>query len=111
MALRRLVLVNVRVSDTRGCASNAVAVPVEQLLPAAVGFGRMLVSISPDAFVDPIESLPADNESVTKGVPSARQNASVSSASTLLHAGQRFILDSGGSTPLFINRTIEGNLS
>src|SRR5215831_2257079 len=91
IALRLLILANLRVPAKAGCASNTV---VEPLMRASVVCGRMLVSISPDVFGDSragVESLLADKESVTRGVPSARQKASVSSGSTRLQAGQRFI--------------------
>src|SRR5262245_13741764 len=62
-------------------------------MPASVECGRMLVSISLDglAATNPRFDSLADKESLTRGVPSARQKPSVSSFSTRLHEGQRFI--------------------
>src|SRR5262245_1362902 len=94
MALRCFRLANLRVSDKTGCASSTVIVPVSRLIPASVEYERMLVSISLDAIAEPdaiLESVLADEESLTRAVPSARQKASASSGSTRLHEGQRFI--------------------
>src|SRR5215510_2932825 len=93
MVVRRFVLANLGVCAKAGCASNTLVAPVERLMPPSAECGRMLVSISLDALVEPsavLESLLTDDESVTRGVPSARQKASVSSPSTRSHAGQRF---------------------
>src|SRR5437588_12502350 len=55
--------------------------------------GRMLVSVSVAPGVEPNLTVPASElESLTKAVPSTRQNTSASSFSTRLHSGQRFIL-------------------
>src|SRR5215472_5961808 len=94
VALRRFVLVSVRVRAAAGGASNTVVSPVERLIPASVVFGRMLVSISLEGLANAkagLDSLLADKEPVTSGVPSARQKASVSSVSVRWQAGQRFI--------------------
>ena len=54
--------------------------------------GRMLVSVSVAPGVEPNLTVPASElESLTKAVPSTRQNTSASSFSTRLHSGQRFI--------------------
>ena len=54
----------------------------------------MLVSISldDDATVEAASISPLADESLIRAVPSARQNASVSSDSIRLHRGQRFML-------------------
>ncbi len=74
-------------------AGRTVVGAVAQFMAAPVVCGRMLVSIS--VAVDPSfavpASLPSNEESLTSAVPSARQNTSVSSVSTRLHWGQRFI--------------------
>jgi len=55
----------------------------------------MLVSVSLDTGAEPNFTVPISAltgpESLIKAVPSARQKASVSSASTRLHAGQVFM--------------------
>src|SRR5438132_974521 len=88
------------------CAGSTVVAALARASPALVVWGRMLVSIlvAADAELSCAvpASLPSDDESRTSAVPSARQNASVSSFSTRLHAGQRFIFwneppRSGGS--------------
>src|SRR5439155_18857799 len=65
----------------------------------------MLVSISLETAPEPNFAVPASAltgpESLIKAVPSARQKASVSSVSTRLHWGQRFIF---GVWRLFIVR-------
>jgi len=77
------------------CAGSTVVAALARASPALVVWGRMLVSIlvAADAELSCAvpASLPSDDESRTSAVPSARQNASVSSFSTRLHAGQRFI--------------------
>src|SRR5262249_2206702 len=97
MALRCFTPANLRVRATPGCSLNTVVAPVARLMPASVECGRMLVSISLDAIAEPdaiLESVLADEESLTRAVPSARQKTSVSSGSIRLHEGQRFILRS-----------------
>jgi hypothetical protein len=85
-------LANFCVPAKAGCASNIAVPRVARLMPASVECGRMLVSISLDAFADPTPVLTrSDKESLTRAVPSARQKPSVSSVSTRLHEGQRFI--------------------
>src|SRR5436190_13719414 len=82
-----------RVAGDTGVVRRLVG-PVLRLMPAFVMLGRRLVSTSaamePEASRAVPISLPEDDESFTRAVPSARQNASVSSFSTRLHAGHRF---------------------
>src|SRR5437867_1217807 len=87
IALRLMVVDRLGVGSKAGCASNVVVAPIERAMPASVECGRRLVSIS----LEVVEALMPADESVTRGVPSARQKASVSSLSTRLHVGQRFI--------------------
>src|SRR2546425_367264 len=92
---RRFGFVSSRVVLGAGCAGSTVVGAVGRLMLASVLCSRTLVSISLDTepelnFAVPASAL-TELESVTRGVPSARQNASASSVSTLLHAGQRFI--------------------
>src|SRR5262245_403573 len=111
MALRRFVLVSLRVRAKPGCASNTVVVPVARLMPASVECGRMLVSISLGAFADPslrFDSL-ADKESLTRAVPSARQKTSVSSGSTRLHEGHRFISFGASCQPCGVKIKVHAN--
>ncbi|MGI9064862.1 MAG: hypothetical protein ACR2HX_00425 [Pyrinomonadaceae bacterium] len=78
-----------------GCASNTVVALVERVMLGSVECGRMLVSISLDAVADSnagLEPVLTDKESLIRAVPSTRQKASVSSTSTRLHFGQRFML-------------------
>src|SRR5215831_14838094 len=95
-AWRRFALVNLRVYAEVCCASNAVVASLARPRPASVEFGRMLVSISLDALGDrsaaPLDAPLVGEESVISAVPSRRQNASLSSVSTRLHEGQRFIV-------------------
>src|SRR2546421_3111408 len=61
---------------------------------ASLVCGRVTVSDSvavEPSFAVPA-SLPSDDDSLTRRVPSSRQNTSASSVSTRLHEGQRFIL-------------------
>lgn len=93
IAFRRFGLVNFRVfAEVPGGGSTVV----DRLLSASViNRGKILVSISlaPGAELSLTVSAStlAEPESLTKGVPSARQNVSTSSGSKRLHAGQRFI--------------------
>ena len=87
----------IHVSSARGLPQVAATLATKKYLILAVAFMAVsffafmtLVQIAPLSFAVPA-SLPSGNESLTSAVPSARQNASVSSASTRLHWGQRFI--------------------
>ena len=79
MALRRLPLANLRVGGKADCGSNAVVAPVERLKSASVVCGRRLVSIS----LEDVESLGAAKESLTRGVPSAREGERVVSLNSI----------------------------
>src|SRR5437764_14926636 len=82
----------VAVDGTGSIVVGAVA----RFMAASVVCGRMLVSdsvaVNPGFAVPP--SLPSDDESLTRRVPSARQNVSASSLSKRLQCGQRFIKSS-----------------
>src|SRR5438445_9762964 len=77
------------------CTGSTVIGGVARFIPASVACGKMLVSISVAADVEPSRavpaSLPSDEESPTSAVPSTRQKTSASSVSMRLHWGQRFI--------------------
>src|SRR5437879_3967800 len=94
------------------CAGKTPVGAVERLNPASVLCGRMLVSISAAAdgvpsFAVPV-SLLSDDGSLTRRVPSARQNTSASSVSTRLHAGHRFILRPQQSNPFRLRQSLSG---
>src|SRR5438309_3539933 len=86
-------LANAPVVAADGAGSTIVGA-VARFTALSVVCGRMLVSdsvaVNP-SFAVPA-SLPSDDESLTRRVPSARQNTSASSLSTRLHCGQRFII-------------------
>ena len=94
--VRRFGLLNSRVPPSVLCALSTVVGAVGRLMSASVIVcGRTLVATSLATGAEPNLTVPASAltgpESAIKGVPSARQNASVSSGSTRLHAGQRFM--------------------
>src|SRR5437016_5847526 len=96
IALVRLGLLSSRVPRIVFCRSSTVVELVARLIPTSVVCsGRILVSISLAAGDEANFAVPAsaltEPESLTSGVPSARQKTSVSSFSIRLHAGQRFI--------------------
>src|SRR5438552_19080913 len=90
--LLRFGLANAPVAAVEGTGSTVVGA-VARFMAASVVCGRMLVSDS--VAVDPSfavpASLPSDDESLTRRVPSARQKTSASSLSKRLHCGQRFM--------------------
>ena len=72
--------------------------PVARLISGVVDVcGRTLVSISLDTGAEVSFTVPASAltgpESLIRGVPSARQKTSVSSVSTRLHWGHRFMFE------------------
>src|SRR6266404_6315993 len=95
MNLRRFGLVRSRVVPGNCAAGSAVVGPVFRLISGVVDvWGSRLVSISldtgPETSLAVSVSLASEPEWLMSATPSVRQKASVSSASTRLHWGQRF---------------------
>src|ERR1700694_622794 len=95
----RFGLVRSRVVPGNCAAGSAVVGPVFRLISGAVDVrGSRLVSISVETGPEPnfavFRSPLSEPGVLIKAAPSERQNTSVSSASTRLHWGQRFILSS-----------------
>src|SRR4051812_22315035 len=112
---RRFCLLNSRVVPGICAAGSIVVGAVGRLMLTCVLFGSTLVSISLERG-EPSRTVPAslaiDDESLISAVPSARQNFSVSSVSTRLHRGQRFILECCGLTQLSVlSETILSNVA
>src|SRR5438034_3466996 len=96
IAFRRFGLLSSPVFFEASGVGSTVVCAVGRLIPASVACcGRKLVSISLETGAEANLTVPASAltgpESLIRAVPSARQKASVSSVSTRLHAGHRFI--------------------
>src|SRR5437764_13028158 len=85
-------LANAPVVAVDGAGSTVVGAVARFMEPSVV-CGRMLVwdSVAVEPSFAVPASLPSDDESLTRRVPSTRQNTRASSLSTRLHCGQRFM--------------------
>src|ERR1051326_4593375 len=100
----RLDLLNSRVVAAVGVAGSTVVAAVARVIAESGWFGRRSVFVSLETDPETNLIVPASSltelDSLTSVAPSTRQNFSVSSLSTRLHWGQRFILECCGLTQL-----------